>query len=101
MPDITANRPAGRVPLAEAERLLSRYPHVSEDEARRIRRFMRTAPSFEIALLTSRDHLQAPLERFRDDHHGAFDVDWKKLALFWIYIVLVFFVVGSLWLLLR
>jgi hypothetical protein len=100
MTQTSIREPVDAARMAEAETLLSRYPNVDPGEAARILRFMRQAPAIEVALLTCKDHLKAPIERFRDDHRDHFELNWRRIARIWGPVGLVLTALALGWLLL-
>lgn len=73
--------PVDRGRMAEAERLLARYPEVDDREAERLLHFMTSAPALEVALLTCKAHLKGPYAAFRHDHRRHFELSWRGVAL--------------------
>lgn len=71
-------------PLTRSERiaeLVSRYPGISEGEAKEIVTFMRTGRHLEIGLLTANDAIRSKLDAFMADHRSEFQVKWWETAL--------------------
>lgn len=52
----------------QAADLLSRYPRVSDAEAKLILRFLRTGRHLDVGMLTGDEALKPQLDRFMDDH---------------------------------
>lgn len=51
--------------------LISRYPHVNDDEVAEIIRYLRNPPGFDIERLRSREDLRSSLADFTRDHRDA------------------------------
>jgi hypothetical protein len=75
--------------------LLSRYPKVTDDEAKEIVDFLRTGRHLDVGLLTSDETLKPNLDAFMEDHKSHFRVKWGEgvlvvasiaalIAIFWL-----------------
>jgi predicted Rossmann-fold nucleotide-binding protein len=75
--------------------LVSRYPGVTDEEAKEILTFMRTGRHLEVGLLTANDNIRPNLDAFMEDHKAHFQVKWWEgaavttgiaalLVLFWL-----------------
>ncbi|HXS49328.1 MAG TPA: hypothetical protein VN713_04295 [Sphingomicrobium sp.] len=75
--------------------LVSRYPGVTDDEAKEILTFIRTGRQLEVGLLTTDDTIRPNLDAFMQDHKEHFRVKWWEttalvggiaaaLAAFWL-----------------
>ena len=60
--------------------LVSRYPGVTDAEAKEILTFMRTGRHLEVGLLTSDDRLRPRLDAFMEDHKAQLQVRWWEAA---------------------
>lgn len=60
--------------------LLSRYPRVSDQEAREIAIFLRKGRHLDVGMLTSNDRLRPKLDAFIEDHKTHFRVKWGEGA---------------------
>jgi hypothetical protein len=61
--------------------LVSRYPGISEDEAREIVTFIRTGRHLDVGMLTMNEHIRPKLDAFMQDHKSDFRVKWWETAL--------------------
>ncbi len=57
-----------RLTRQEAADLLTRYPHVSDGEAKQIVTFLRTGKHLDVGMLTADEALKPQLDRFMADH---------------------------------
>lgn len=57
-----------RLTRQQAADLLSRYPHVSDAEAKRILAFLRTGRHLDVGMLTADEQLKPRLDSFMHDH---------------------------------
>ena len=74
----------GTVRRTKSERiaeLVSRYPGVSDSEAKEIVSFMRNGRHLEIGMLTANDAIRPNLDAFMADHKAEFQVKWWETAL--------------------
>lgn len=60
--------------LAEAERLLLRYPDISSAEHKRLGRFLRSGAPIDIGLLSSKPELWFIAERFKAENPAYFRI---------------------------
>lgn len=56
--------------------LVSRYPGVTDDEAKEILNFMRTGRHLEVGRLTSDENIRPQLDAFMEDHKTHLGVKW-------------------------
>jgi len=56
--------------------LVSRYPGVTDDEAKEILTFMRTGRHLDVGRLTADDSIRPNLDAFMEDHKAHFQVKW-------------------------
>lgn len=74
----------GPVRRSKSERiaeLVSRYPGVSDGEAKEIVSFMRNGRHVDVGLLTANDAIRQNLDAFMADHKPDFQVKWSETAL--------------------
>lgn len=66
---------------AKSERIadLSRYPGVTEAEAKEILTFIRTGRHLEVGLLTADETVRPPLDAFMEDHKTHLGVKWWEI----------------------
>jgi len=60
--------------------LVSRYPGVTEDEAKEILTFMRTGRHLDVGLLTADESIRPNLDAFMEDHKAHFRLKWWESA---------------------
>jgi hypothetical protein len=60
--------------------LLSRYPRVTEQEAREILDFLRTGRHLDVGLLTSDEALRPKLDAFMEEYKAHFRVGFGEAA---------------------
>ena len=65
---------AGRLTREQAADLISRYPHVSDAEAKLILTFLRKGRHIDVGILTADDELRPQLDSFMADHANHFRV---------------------------
>lgn len=56
--------------------LVSRYPGVSDDEAKQILNFIRKGRHLEVGRLTADESIRPNLDAFMEDHKAEFGVKW-------------------------
>jgi len=61
--------------------LVSRYPGISEGEAREIVSFIRTGRHVDVGMLTMNERIRPKLDAFMEDHKSDFRVKWWETAL--------------------
>ena len=71
---------AVRLDREQVADLISRYPRVSDQEARQILTFLRTGRHLDVGLLTSNDQLRPKLDAFVKDHKAHFQLNWGEAA---------------------
>jgi len=61
--------------------LVSRYPGISEDEAKEIANFMRSGRHLDVGILTMDDRIRPQLDAFMEGHKSDFRVKWWETAM--------------------
>ena len=81
--------------------LLSRYPHVSDNDRRKIPAFIRDDRHLDIGLLTSNEKLRPKLDRFMKDHKRHFQIDFVDVVRMLAVITAALMICWLLWELVR
>ena len=81
--------------------LLSRYPHVSDNDRREILAFMRDGRHLDIGLLTSNEKLRPKLDSFMKDHKRHFQIDFVDVVRMLAVITAALMICWLLWELVR
>jgi len=69
-----------RLDRQQAADLISRYPHVSQSEAKLIVDFLRTGRHLDVGMLTADDRLKPQLDSFMHDHRRDLRVGFGEGA---------------------
>lgn len=68
------NAPTERLTREQAADLITRYPHVSEREARQILGFLRNGRHLDVGMITADEALKPQLDVFMADHSKHFRI---------------------------
>ncbi len=74
---------------SHVERLLARYPEVTDAERAEIIRFLKKALALQVGLLASSEAVRTNLQRFKDDHPEHFSVDLKGMLVALMIVTLI------------
>ena len=90
-------RPVDRERLERIERLLKRYPALTDGEIEDVLLFLRKGPTLEIGLLTGNEGLRPKLDHFRADHRGELSIGAREIAAIAVIVALLVVAVALLW----
>jgi hypothetical protein len=68
--------PRKRTSSERVAQLVSRYPGVTDEEAKEILSFLRTGRHLDVGLLTADERIRPNLDAFMRDNKAAFRVKW-------------------------
>lgn len=89
--------PVNEARMARIEALLRRYPELTDDEIQELLLFVRKGPALELGLLSGNDELKPRLDRVRADHHGAFAIGMKEIAVIAALVAVIVLAIVLLW----
>ena len=72
------NSAAPQLSREQAADLITRYPHVSEREARLILAFLRKGRHLDVGIITADEALKLQLDRFMADHSKHFRIGFGE-----------------------
>jgi hypothetical protein len=93
------SQPSGRSTLTrdEAADLLSRYPNVSDDEAKAITTFLRKGRHLDVGMVTADERLKPQLDGFMADHGKQLRVGAGEATVLIAAIAGLFFALSLIW----
>jgi len=90
-------RPVDRDRIERIEKLLQRYPALTDGEMHEILMFLKKGPALEIGLLTGNDGIRPALARFRTDHARSLEPSGREIAIILAIIAIVVAAATFLW----